>query len=100
MPARQVTPCYDLCGMAISPTFALSVPDDTERFRQMAPSKRLALFLELCDLTDAIVAGRPDPDALRAPTPRSVESEALWRHLMASYRRDLGLDSISSVSAT
>lgn len=49
----------------------------------MTPAERLALFIELCDLTDSIVAGRPDADRLRAPTPRSDEALATWRRLMA-----------------
>lgn len=48
----------------------------------MSPEERLALFLELCALADEIVRGRPDADAIRAPTPRSPESEAVWRRLM------------------
>ncbi len=54
----------------------------------MKPEERLSLFLELCDLTDSIIAGRPDAEALRAPTPRSAEAESLWSRLMAGYRRD------------
>ncbi len=49
---------------------------DTERLAKMTPAERLALFLELCDLTDSITAGRPDAARLRAPTPRSTETEA------------------------
>jgi len=59
---------------------------DTERFARMSPAERLALFLELCELTDSIVRNRPDAEALRAPTPLSPESEALWRRLVASAR--------------
>ncbi|MDQ3033499.1 MAG: hypothetical protein M3Y87_13855 [Myxococcota bacterium] len=59
---------------------------DTERFAVMTPEERLALFLQLCELTDAITRGRPDADALRAPTPRSPESEALWLRLIARAR--------------
>ncbi len=55
---------------------------ETERFARMAPEERLALFLELCELTDQIVRNRPDADAIRAPTPRSAASEALWQRLM------------------
>jgi hypothetical protein len=60
--------------------------DDTERFRRMTPAERLALFLELCALTDSIVRSRPDADAIRAETPRSAESEALWARLMEQKR--------------
>lgn len=71
------------------PAFARSdATPDVERFARMTPEDRLALFLELCDLTDSIVRARPDEDALRSPTPRSAESEALWRRLMESYRRE------------
>lgn len=62
--------------------------DDTDRFAAMTPEQRLAIFLELCTLTDSIVRGRPDADALLAPTPRSPESEALWARLMERARRD------------
>jgi hypothetical protein len=56
--------------------------DDVERWRRMTPEERLTVFLSLCRLTDSIVRNRPDADALRAPTPRSPESEELWRKLM------------------
>ncbi len=56
--------------------------EETARFARMTPEERLELFLQLCDLTDAIVRGRPDAHALRAPTPRSPESLALWARLM------------------
>jgi hypothetical protein len=58
------------------------VPDEIERFRGMTIEERLALFLELCDLTDAVQAGRPNRSALRAPEPLSPEAEALWSKLM------------------
>ena len=65
---------------------ALSDPtaddEETARYARMSPEERLELFLQLCDLTDAIVRGRPDGHALRAPTPRSPESLALWARLM------------------
>ena len=63
---------------------------DTERFARMTPEERLALFLQLCELTDAVTRGRPDADALRAPTPRSPESEALWQRLIARSRDEHG----------
>jgi len=55
---------------------------DTQRFAQMTPEGRLKLFLELCELAEAVVAGRPDAARLRAPTPRSPASLALWQRLM------------------
>jgi hypothetical protein len=61
--------------------------EDRARFAGMSPEERLELFLELCALADEIVRGRPDADALRAPTPRSAESEALWERLMRRERR-------------
>jgi hypothetical protein len=67
---------------------AASEEDDTERFARMTPEARLALFLELCALTDSIVRNRPDAEALRAPTPRSAGSEALWQRLMSEAGRD------------
>ena len=54
----------------------------------MSPEQRLAIFLELCALTDSIVRNRPDAEALRAPTARSPESEAFWRRLIAESRRE------------
>jgi hypothetical protein len=60
-----------------------SSDEDTRRFARMRPRERLALFFELCDLTDAIQAGRPNREALRAPQPRSEESLALWAALMS-----------------
>lgn len=62
--------------------------DDVARFARMTPEERLSLFLELCALTDSIVRHRPDAEALRAPTPRSPESEALWLRLIAEARRE------------
>lgn len=68
------------------PAFARSHEDDDERHAAMTPEARLRLFLEICDLMDSIVAARPDPSALRARTPRSAESEALWARLMRTQR--------------
>lgn len=52
----------------------------------MTPEERLEIFIQLCDLTDSIVNGRPDAERLRAPVPRSPESEALWKRLMDAKR--------------
>lgn len=57
-----------------------------DRFRRMSPEERLAIFIELCELTESIVRGRPDADRLRSPAPRSPESRALWKRLMARAR--------------
>jgi hypothetical protein len=62
--------------------------DDTARLAAMSPEERIALCLELCDLADSIVGGRPDAEALRRPHPRSAESLALWRRLMQARARD------------
>ena len=62
--------------------------DDVERYRSMTPAERLELFVQLCELTDSIVRGRPDADRLRAPTPRSPESEALWDRLRRRENRE------------
>jgi hypothetical protein len=62
--------------------------EDDERFRRMTPDERLAIFIELYQLTDSIVRNRPDADRLRSPTPRSAESEALWQELIARARRE------------
>jgi hypothetical protein len=56
--------------------------DDRLRFVRMSPEERLALFAQLCDLTDSIHAGRPNRAALRAPAPVSAEALALWARLM------------------
>jgi hypothetical protein len=64
----------------------LSDCDDRERFAAMTPEERLEIFIQLCDLTDSIVNGRPDAERLRAPVPRSPESEALWKRLMDAKR--------------
>jgi len=68
------------------PAFTRAVPDDAERFRSMSREERLALFFELCDLTDSIVNNRPEPGRLREPNLRSAEADALWRRLMAATR--------------
>lgn len=62
--------------------------EDDERFARLSPAERLEIFLQLCELTDSIVRNRPDADRLRAPTPRSAESEALWQRLIERARRD------------
>lgn len=56
--------------------------DELRKLRAMSIEDKLALFLELCDLSDSIVNARPDWEKLRAPTRRSAESEALWKRLM------------------
>ena len=68
------------------PPFVHAEQSDVERFSRMTPEGHLAIFLELCDLTDSIIAGRPDPETLRARTPRSKESDALWQRLMERRR--------------
>ncbi len=60
----------------------LPLEHDTLRFARMSTEERLALLLELCDLTDALQAGRPNRAALRAPQARSPEAMALWSRLM------------------
>jgi hypothetical protein len=62
--------------------FAEVEVDDLARFTRMTPEQRLALFAQLCDLTDSVQAGRPDRAALRAPAPISEEAAALWTKLM------------------
>ena len=59
---------------------------EIERFARMSPEQRLALFLELCDLTDSIQRGRPDVHHLRRGAPISAEAEALWQRLMHRAR--------------
>lgn len=76
-------PCYTEGIMGV-PRFVQTAPDDTARFAAMSPEERIALCLELCDLADSVVSGRPDSAALRRPHPRSAESLALWRRLMRS----------------
>lgn len=61
---------------------AHSEAQETARFARMRPEERLKLFLELCDLTDSIQAGRPNRAALRAGVPLSDEAISLWRKLM------------------
>jgi hypothetical protein len=70
------------------------IPDETERFANMSPAQRLQIFVELCELTDSIVRGRPDADALRRAHPRSEEAEALWARLMTQQRRGKHEDSV------
>ena len=62
--------------------------DDTSRFAEMTSEERIAQCLELCDLADSVVEGRPDSDALRSGHPRSAESLALWRRLMRAGSGD------------
>lgn len=67
--------------MSKVPAFTRAVADDVERFRAMRPEERLALFFQLCDLTDSVVNARPNSDRLRSPNRRSAEAEALWRRI-------------------
>lgn len=81
--------CYD--RVVLDPRDLGRAEDDAERERlaelaRMTPEERLRIFVSLCDLTDSITRGRPDAEALRAPTPRSPESEALWQRLMERAR--------------
>ena len=62
--------------------------EDTARFAAMTPNARLKLFLELCDLTDALQAGRPNQLALRAAVPISEEARVLWTRLMRGVARE------------
>lgn len=67
------------------PPFAKAPADeDIARYASMSREERIALCLELCDLADSIVEGRPDREALRRGHPRSEASLALWRRLMRS----------------
>jgi hypothetical protein len=79
--------CYHQCMLPAAFAEIDSELADTARFARMSPEERLALFVQLCDLTDSVQAGRPDPASLRAPTPISIEAAALWTKLM---RRENG----------
>lgn len=62
--------------------------EDRARFAAMTPKARLKLFLELCDLTDALQAGRPNQPALRAAVPISEEAAALLTRLRRGVARE------------
>jgi hypothetical protein len=76
--------CYTMCHARAE--FDEERALDTERFAGTTPELRLRLFLELCDLTDAIQRGRPDVHRLRAGTPLGPEAELLWQRLIRQAR--------------
>lgn len=60
---------------------------ERDRLRVLTPGERLAIFAELCDLGDAMLAGRPDrTEILRHRDAMAPEAEAQWRRLVARHR--------------
>ncbi len=54
----------------------------------MTPDERLACFVEICRLSDAIMAGRTDRTQVLAEQERMhPEDEALWLRLVKENRR-------------
>jgi hypothetical protein len=82
MAAPQVCYPQGMDSGGAFPFCASDTDEDTQRFARLTPEERLRLFCELCDLTDAIQANRPNRDALRAPHPRSDEAITTWQRLM------------------
>jgi hypothetical protein len=62
---------------------------DTERLAAMTPDERLRQFVEVCDLTRAILAERADlAEVLERSEPMPAEAERTWLRLVAEARRD------------
>jgi len=60
---------------------------DLERYRAMTPNQRLEIFVEVCELADAMLRDRPDRDRVLAyQEPLSEEAERTWRRLVAEAR--------------
>lgn len=62
---------------------------ERDRLAALTPGERLAIFAELCDLGDALLAGRPDrAEVLRHRDAMAPEIEAQWLRLVARHRDD------------
>jgi hypothetical protein len=83
-------PLAKLPGWALEATSEGATPGpedaDVERFAKMSVAERIALFFQLCDVTDSIVNGRPDRERLRAAEPLSAETEATLARLRREAR--------------
>lgn len=66
--------------------FIAAASKQDAKLAPLTPEAGIALCLELCELTDAIIDGRPNAEALRQPHPRSAEALALWQRLMKAAR--------------
>lgn len=65
--------------------------DDPQRARYaaMTPDQRLALFVEACELADALLAPRADRrEVLRARQPMPPQAETRWLELVREARRE------------
>jgi hypothetical protein len=64
------------------------VLDDAARYSAMTPEQRLAVFVDVCELAETILAGRPDrAEVLEAHEPMAPRAEAIWQRLVAESRR-------------
>lgn len=79
-------PLAKLPGWALAEAQGAAEDDDLERFAKMSVTERIALFFQLCDVTDSIVNARPDRDQLRAGEPLSAETEAALDRLRLEAR--------------
>lgn len=62
--------------------------DDAERYASMTPEERLAVFVEVCELTRTILEERPDrARVLEDREPMPAAAEVAWRRLVARGRR-------------
>ena len=70
--------CYDR-GVIDPRSLALASDhdDDTERFARMTPEQRLAIFLELCVLTDSIVRNQRELVAMLGQDERIAKWDEL-----------------------
>jgi len=60
---------------------------DSDRYARMTPEERFLCFMEVCRLSDAVLAGRPDRrQILAASDPMRAEDEAIWLSLVRESR--------------
>jgi hypothetical protein len=63
--------------------------DDRERYASMTPEERLAVFVEVCELAEAILADRPDrKEVLAHVDPLPPDAERTWQRLVRESMRE------------
>lgn len=64
-----------------------SALDDADRYARMTPDERLSIFVDICELAESILDGRPDRERILAENePMPPAAEAAWRRLIARSR--------------
>jgi len=63
--------------------------DDRECYAAMTPEERLAVFAEVCEMADAILADRPDREEVLARIdPLPPDAERTWLRLVGESMRE------------